>query len=169
MIGASLWLRGVELDMVLRFAIALACVMAAVPVAAGEMRPEEARRFVVGKLFAFNCFDGTNGAGRISADGSVTGMLRLQGQGAYRYAALPPGTIYVRGESVCAAVKGMVFTPCFNLVKVDERTFRGSVSGLSFAYCQFTRRGGRADMTRTTSTHSPLRLHSAAAGGSRAD
>src|SRR5262249_24066657 len=154
--------EGVELDMVLRFAVAFACVVAAMPVAAGEMKPEEARRFVVGKLFAFNCFDGTNGSGRINADGSVVGMLRLQGQGAYRYALMPPGTIYVRGESVCATVKGMLFTPCFQLTKIDERTFRGSVSGLSFASCQFTRRGGRADVTRTTASQTPLRLHSAA-------
>ena len=45
--------------MVGRIAVVLACVLAALPVHAGEiMKSEEARRFVVGNLFAFNCFDG---------------------------------------------------------------------------------------------------------------
>src|SRR3981189_3049621 len=31
--------------------------------------------------------------------------------------------------------------PCFNRDKQDERNFRGSVSGMGFAYCDFRRQG----------------------------
>ena len=47
------------------------------PVMAGEMRPEEAKRFIANKLFSYTCFDGTSGAGRIHADGSVVGTCLL--------------------------------------------------------------------------------------------
>jgi hypothetical protein len=40
-----------------------------------------ARRFVTGNLFAFNCFDGSRGAGRIYGDGSVIGTIQFQGSG----------------------------------------------------------------------------------------
>jgi hypothetical protein len=54
----------------------------------------------------------------------------------------------MRGESVCATLRGMLFQPCFNLERTSDNTFRGSISGLSFAYCEFTRHG------RTTVAHS---------------
>jgi hypothetical protein len=38
---------------------------------AESLTPDAARRFVAGKLFAFNCFDGSRGEGRIYDDGSV--------------------------------------------------------------------------------------------------
>jgi hypothetical protein len=41
------------------------------------------------------------------------------------------------------------FEPCFDLVKVDDYSFRGSVSGLGFASCSFTRRA-RSDFIRTS-------------------
>ena len=42
------------------------------PVLAGQtMNADEARRFVSGKVFAFTCFDGTRGAGRILDDGGA--------------------------------------------------------------------------------------------------
>jgi hypothetical protein len=44
----------------------------------------------------------------------------------------------------------MPFEPCFNLDKTNEASFRGSVSGLGFAYCDFTRRGTPAAGVRTT-------------------
>jgi hypothetical protein len=49
--------------------------------AAEELNPEQARAFVVGKLFAFTCFEGTTGMGRILSDGSVVGSVRIHGQG----------------------------------------------------------------------------------------
>jgi hypothetical protein len=41
----------------------------------------------------------------------------------------------------------MLFEPCFNLEKTSEVSFRGSIAGLSFAYCDFTRRNARLELT----------------------
>ena len=137
----------------LRFALMLAAsaagLFAAWPASAGEMRTDEARRFIAGKLYSFRCFEGTAGAGRIQHDGSVVGVVRFGGAGAVRYVSLPAGTLRVKGAYWCAALKGISFEPCFDLVKVDEYSFRGSVSGLGFAYCNFTRRA-RTDFIRTS-------------------
>ena len=59
-----------------RIAIVLAGLVSALPAQAAEMKAEEARRFVIGKLFSYTCFDGTSGAGRVYADGSVIGTIR---------------------------------------------------------------------------------------------
>ena len=53
---------------------------------------------------------------------------------------MPAGTLRVKGESVCASVKGMLFEPCFTLTRTGDQSFRGAVSGMGFAYCDFTRR-----------------------------
>ena len=92
-----------------------------------------------GKLFAFNCFDGSRGAGRIYGDGSVIGTIQFRGAGSARTVSLPAGTLRVRGEAVCASLQSMPFEPCFHIEKTDDRSFRGSLSGLGFAYCDFTR------------------------------
>jgi hypothetical protein len=133
-------------------------LLAAVPAMAGEMSAEEARRFVVGKLFNYTCFEGTRGQGRVLADGSVVGSIQFQGAGQVRYAHMPPGTLRVRGEAVCASVRGLPLEPCFNLERIDGNTFRGSVSGLSFASCEFTRQNGRTLVTRSAHNNQPLGL-----------
>jgi len=126
-------------------------LLAAVPAVAGEMSAEEARRFVIGKMFNYTCFEGTRGLGRVNADGSVTGSIQFQGSGEMRHAYLPPNTLQVRGESVCASVRGLPMQPCFNLLRTSANSFRGSISGLGFAYCDFTRHG------RTTVAHTVQR------------
>lgn len=60
------------------------------PALAETLGAEAARRFVLGKLFAFTCFDGTRGAGRVYDDGSVIGVIQFQGSGLVRSAWLPP-------------------------------------------------------------------------------
>lgn len=146
----------------LRHAVLGFCLLASAPAFAEEMNAAEARRFVVGKLFTFTCFEGTKGMGRIYHDGSVTGTIQFRGGGPVRYAALPANTLRVKGEAVCASLKGLPFEPCFNLEKTDAKSFRGSVSGLGFAYCEFTRRGGgRLEIAKNS--RPPLRLHSAKA------
>ncbi len=135
---------------------------ASAPAASGELKPEEAKRFVVGKLFAFNCFEGTRGAGRIYADGSVAGSIQVGGSGPIRYVSLPAGTLQVKSEAVCASVRGMPFEPCFNLEQTDKASFRGSVSGFGFAYCDFNRRSGRVDLATITRSR-PQPVQSAAA------
>jgi hypothetical protein len=106
------------------------------------MNADEARRFVAGKVFAFTCFDGTRGAGRILDDLGASGAVQFSGSGPVRHIRLPSNTLQIRGQAVCASIKGIPFEPCFNLDKRDDRSFRGSVSGMGFAYCDFHHQGG---------------------------
>ena len=116
----------------------------AAPAMAGHiMNADEARRFVAGKVFAFTCFDGTRGAGRVFEDGGAAGAVQFSGSGPVRHMRLPGNTLQVRGQAVCASIKGLPFEPCFNLDKQSDRSFRGSVSGMGFAYCDFNHQGGR--------------------------
>ncbi len=113
--------------MFVRLALVCACLMGtASAVAAQELGPDEARAFVVGKLFAYTCFDGTVGLGRIFADGSVVGTIRGRGQTETRFAALPANTIRVNGNAMCASLPGLPIQPCFKVQKLDRRSFRGS-------------------------------------------
>ena len=112
------------------------------PALAGMMTADEARKFVAGKIFVFNCFDGTRGAGRVLDDMGAAGAVQFSGSGPIRHVRLPGNTLQIRGQSVCAALRGLPFEPCFNLDKKDEASFRGSVSGMSFAYCDFHHQGG---------------------------
>ena len=119
----------------------------AMPAFAGMMTAEEARKFVIGKVFTFTCFDGTRGLGQIHGDGSITGTIQVSGSGPVRPIGLPPGTLKVKGENVCATLKGLSFEPCFNLSKTGEQSFRGSLTGLGgFAHCDFVRRVNTAGM-----------------------
>jgi hypothetical protein len=129
-----------------------------VPALAGQMSADEARRFVSGKVFAFTCFDGTRGAGRILDDMGAAGAVQFNGSGPVRHLRLPGNTLQVRGEAVCASIKGVPFEPCFNLDKKDERSFRGSVSGMGFAYCDF-RHQGAAQMLMARAVVHPRSLH----------
>jgi hypothetical protein len=112
------------------------------PALAGMMTADEARRFVAGKVFAFTCFDGTRGAGRILDDMGAAGAIQFSGSGPIRHLRLPGNTLQIRGQAVCASLRGMPFEPCFNLDKTSEVSFRGSVSGMGFAYCDFRHQGG---------------------------
>jgi hypothetical protein len=141
--------------------IICATIATILPAAAEELKPEEARHFVAGKLFSYTCFEGTTGIGRIFADGSVLGTIRIGGTGPLRYVSLPPGTVRVTPEAVCASVRGMLFEPCFNLEKTSAVSFRGSISGLSFAYCDFTRRNARLELT-AANTMRPRPIQSSA-------
>ena len=123
-----------------------------VPAKAENMNAEEARKFIAGKMFAFNCFDGTKGIGRILDDGSAQGNVQFGGNGLMRGMRLPTNTLQVRGQQICASIKGLPFEPCFNLNKSNEVSFRGSVSGLGFAYCDFRKQGnGRVYLARSLS------------------
>src|SRR5690348_3757436 len=75
-------------------AVAAALVAAGVAVAE-PLSADAARRFVVGKQFAYTCYDGTRGTGRVNGDGSVLGTIQVKGAGPVRQAMLPPGTLKV--------------------------------------------------------------------------
>jgi hypothetical protein len=137
--------------MLLRVVLVCACLLGAASAVAEELGPDQARAFVVGKLFAYTCFDGTAGMGRIFSDGSVVGTIRPGGRGEMRFAALPAGTIRVDGTAMCAHLAGLPIEPCFKVQKIDYRSFRGSIAGLGFAYCDFYQHNPRAQiMTRTS-------------------
>ena len=128
------------------------------PALAGMMTADEARRFVNGKVFAFTCFDGTRGAGRVLDDMGAAGAVQFAGSGPVRHIRLPGNTLQIRGQAVCASIKGIPFEPCFNLDKKDERSFRGSVAGMGFAYCDFHHQGA-VQMLMARSVARPRSLH----------
>ena len=133
--------------MLLRVVVVVyACVFGVASAAAEELGPEQAKAFVVGKLFAYTCFDGTAGVGRIFADGSVVGTIRPGGRGEVRFASLPPGTLRIEGTSMCAHLSGLPLQPCFRVERIDHRRFRGSIAGLGFAYCDFAQHNPRVQM-----------------------
>ena len=136
-----------------RLAVLAVGLGGAVPAAAEELRADDARHFIAGKQFTYSCFEGTTGFGRIYADGSVVGAIRPRGAAAPRFVAMPAGTLKVNGDRWCAYVPGMPFSPCFNVNRTSHVSFRGSISGLGFAYCDFHRRSTRADLVQ-----SPLKL-----------
>jgi hypothetical protein len=139
-------------------------LLASVPAMAGEMSGVEAKQWVTGKLFTYNCFEGTRGAGRVFADGSVIGTVQFHGAGPVRRAFLPANTLHVKNGSVCASLKGMPIEPCFNLDRTDSSSFRGSISGLGFAYCDFKHHNGRANLAERVS-NKPMSLRPAFASG----
>jgi hypothetical protein len=133
--------------MIARVVIFIAGLLATAPAMAEPMSPEAAQRFVTGKLFAFSCVDGSRGLGQIYSDGSAMASIQVSGSGPVRTLGFPPGTLKVKGDAVCAAVKGLSFEPCFNLNRTGEQGFRASLTGLgSFAYCDFVRRVNSASL-----------------------
>lgn len=126
----------------LGFAAFLPVALAPAPAAAQQqLSADQAREFVVGRTFSFTCFEGSKGAGRVYADGSVAGMITLR-DAPPRFVRLPPNTLRVRGENVCGFVKGMTFEPCFDLVKTGQNSFRGSLAGIQTMWCEFVGTSG---------------------------
>jgi hypothetical protein len=126
--------------MIAGYAVMIVAALGAGPALAESLSADAARRFVMGKLFEFNCFDGSRGAGRIYDDGSVIGTIQVQGSGPVHSVWLPAGTLRVKGEAVCASLDRIPIKSCFNLNRTGDQSFRGSIAGLDFAYCDFTRR-----------------------------
>src|SRR6516162_3771894 len=144
--------------MIARYAIAIVALLASAPVLAESLDATAAQRFVLGKLFAFACFDGSRGAGRVYADGSVIGTIQLRGSGPTYSVWLPAGTLKVKGEMVCASLDGIPFEPCFDLNRTDDQSFRGTVSGLDFAFCDFTHAAHINDRTAYLRSPEPLSI-----------
>ena len=80
--------------MLARFVLGTVAAVAAIfPAQAGQMNADEARRFVAGKVFAFTCFDGTRGAGRILDDMGAAGAVQFAGAGPVRHLRLFGNTL----------------------------------------------------------------------------
>jgi hypothetical protein len=91
-------------------------------------------------------------------DLGAAGSIQFSGGGPVRHVRLPGNTLQIRGQAVCASIKGLPFEPCFNLDKRDDRSFRGSVSGMGFAYCDFRHQGAQ-QMLMARSVARPRSLH----------
>jgi len=128
--------------------------LVAAPAAADPMDVATAQRFVYGRTFSYTCYEGTAGAGRIMPDGSVAGTIKMRGKGKERYVTLPAGTILVKGDRVCAKVKGLSFQPCFDLDKLSDKAFRGNLAGADRLWCEFNRGAAR---TRLAERSAPKR------------
>jgi hypothetical protein len=63
--------------MVGRQAVTIVSLLAFSPALAENLDAEAARQFIVGKLFAFTCADGSRGAARVYDDGSVIGTVQF--------------------------------------------------------------------------------------------
>ncbi|WP_246252291.1 hypothetical protein [Ancylobacter pratisalsi] len=126
--------------------LAAACLFStgvalASPASAEPLSADAAQRFVMGRTFSYSCYEGTAGSGRILEDGSVAGTIQMRGRGSARYVTLPAGTILVKGEAVCAKLKGLAFQPCFDLEKTGKNSFRGNLAGANRLWCEFKRGG----------------------------
>ena len=153
--------------MLTRSALLLIGFGMAAQAAAEEMSFEQAHHLVIGKLFAVSCFDGTRAMGRIYSDGSVIGTVQFRATGPERSGWLPPGTVKVKGDAVCASLEGLPLEPCFKFNRTGDHSFRASVWGFDTAYCDFTPLlDSETDFARTDgrSTDGPLRLHPCTAG-----
>jgi hypothetical protein len=71
----------------------------------------------------------------------------MSGHGEARFAALPPGTLKVDGTAMCARLAGLPIEPCFRVEKIDYRSFRGSIVGMGFAYCDFRQHNPRVQLS----------------------
>jgi len=164
-ISRMLVIRGSSMSLRVALVFAgLGCVFPAIlsPTMAAELTPEQARHFIAGKLFSYSCFDGTTGMGRIHADGSVIGTLQKP-SGPLRFVSLPSGTIKTTSDSICSSVRGAFFPPCFHVNQTSAKSFRGSVAGFGFAYCDFVHRNPRLELARgeRRAQAQPQPLHSA--------
>ncbi|MFY9837415.1 MAG: hypothetical protein WAK55_13290 [Xanthobacteraceae bacterium] len=144
--------------MIARYALGLFAVLASAPALAQSLDAVAAQRFVLGKLFAFTCVDGSRGSGRVFEDGSVIGSIQLGGIGSDHLVWLPAGTLKVKGDKVCVALDGLPSEPCFDLNRTDDESFRGSVNGFDFAYCDFTHRPVINGRTAHLQPSAPLSL-----------
>ena len=92
--------------MLARWAVLLISFVMAAPATAEEMSLEQARRFVIGKLFAVSCFDGTRAVGRIYGDGSVVGTIQFRGTGPERSASAAGGHAESQGRGGLCVAQG---------------------------------------------------------------
>ncbi len=129
-------LRSKKNDMVARQAVVVVALLAFSPALAENLDAEAARQFIVGKLFAFTCADGSRGAARVYDDGSVIGNVQFHGSERPQSVWLPAETLKLTGERVCASLNRTEL--CLALSKTSDQSFRASVTGLDFAYCDFT-------------------------------
>ena len=67
-------------------------------------------------------------AREVYSDGSVIGTIQVRARDRCDF-GLPPGTLKVKGDAVCATLKGLSFELCFNRNRTGEQGFRGHSQG----------------------------------------
>jgi hypothetical protein len=70
-------------------------------------------------------------------------------------------TSYKSGAFVCPSLRGLPLQPCFTLERTSDISFRGSIYGLAFAYCEFTRHRAQtilAHQTHRSNSAQPFNL-----------
>jgi len=77
------------------------------PVRAEKLNAATAQHFVLGKLFAFACFDGSRGAGRVLATAQLLAPCSSAVRDRNYSVWLPAGTLKVKGETVYASLYGI--------------------------------------------------------------
>jgi hypothetical protein len=130
-------------------AVLLFVLTSALPAVAEELKPLQARRIIIGKLWSFGCSEGTRGFGRIFDNGAVKGTIQEPGRGPVSH-KLPPETVSMRPESICATVPvgSLNIRPCFAFSLTGSNTLRGRVSSPLWMkvlwgdrFCDFVSRG----------------------------
>jgi hypothetical protein len=142
--------------MVGRQAVTIVSLLAFSPALAENLDAEAARQFIVGKLFAFTCADGSRGAARVYDDGSVIGTVQFHASEQPRPIWLPSETLRFTGETVCGSLNSREL--CFALSKTSEQSFRASVTGFDFAYCDFAERVRLPNAVPRPESSEPLSL-----------
>ena len=115
--------------MIMRVAIVVASLLATAPAMAQSMSAEAAQRFVAGKLFAFSCIDGSRGLAQVHNDGSVMGTIQVSGSGPVKSVGLPPGTFKVKGDAICAKLKGLSLSRASISARPASKAFGGRSRG----------------------------------------
>ena len=87
----------------------------------------------------------------------LTGAVQFSGAGPVRHLRLPGNTLQIRGQPFAPRSRASL-RAVFQSRKKDERSFRGSVSGMGFAYCDF-RHQGAAQMLLARAVARPRALH----------
>ena len=121
--GDTLLLGLGESNMMSRLAFLIASLLTTIPAAAQSMSPEAARQFVTGKQFVFTCVEGSRGLGRIQDDGSVIGAIQMSGSGPVHSITLPPGTLKVKGDAVCATSEACRLSHALISAELASRLF----------------------------------------------
>ena len=84
-----------------RIGLIVGAMALSAPATAGEMTLEQARDFVVGKTFAYTCFDGSRGAGRINGDGSRSRYERTVSGASCTFRHTSNGTMVTGAPQIC--------------------------------------------------------------------
>lgn len=142
------WLRPDQLLLKQRFRkaslqvlVLILLVFFARSVPAGELTPVDARHFVIGRWWNFNCSEGTKGFGILVGDGSIHITIQEPRHSPVKH-DLAAGTVSMTTASNCASaqVGPVTLRPCFSVDQINARSFRGRVASPFWMWALWGRR-----------------------------